>query len=268
MHDCVISFNVRGLNACFTDPITKAGGEQYSYPVPTYAALRGIVDNIYYKPTFKWHIRRVRVLNKIQYEVKALKYMRITDNIELSRPAKPPKNVKEAELGFATVLQDVSYNIEAEMYWDESHPELRADRNPVKHMAIAERSLKAGGRRVVYLGKREGNCYGEVTQCTFEDGKGFYDNVDEISFGVMVHGITYENESRSNRKEARLWLPVMRNGVIEFPWPSKCAMTVPLAAAKEKTEDIKPDSNQQKYELGRNIKFCGEEAAELWNSID
>ena len=72
MPNHIITFNVKGLNACFTDPVTKAGGEQYSYPVPTYAALRGIADNIYYKPTFRWHIRRVRILIKIQYESNAV----------------------------------------------------------------------------------------------------------------------------------------------------------------------------------------------------
>ena len=253
MPNHIITFNVKGMNACFTDPVTKAGGEQYSYPVPTYAALRGIADNIYYKPTFRWHIRRVRVLNKIQYETKAVKFLRITDKIVLGE--KPNAEGKQADLGFITLLRDVSYNVEAEMVWDTSHPELASDRDFRKHMAIAERSVKAGGRRVIYFGKREGNCYGEVTPCVFEEGEGYYDNIDAMPLGVMVHGITYKSENPDNATATRLWSPIMRNGVIEFPWPSDCPINIKLHDK---------DKQQKVYTLGIDLKSCEEEERESW----
>ena len=37
-----ISFRVWGRPALFTDPVTKIGGEKFSYQVPTYEALKGI----------------------------------------------------------------------------------------------------------------------------------------------------------------------------------------------------------------------------------
>lgn len=46
-----IQFKVYGRMALFTDPITKLGGEKSSYPIPTYQAMKGIVESIYWKPT-------------------------------------------------------------------------------------------------------------------------------------------------------------------------------------------------------------------------
>lgn len=55
-----ISFRVWGKQALFTDPITKIGGEKFSYQIPTYEAIKGIVKSIYWKPTLIWHIDRIR----------------------------------------------------------------------------------------------------------------------------------------------------------------------------------------------------------------
>lgn len=49
------------IEALFTDPLTKVGGEKFSYPVPTYQALKGITESIYWKPTLIWVIDRCRV---------------------------------------------------------------------------------------------------------------------------------------------------------------------------------------------------------------
>ena len=46
-----IQFKVYGRMALFTDPITKLGGEKSSYSIPTYQALKGITESIYWKPT-------------------------------------------------------------------------------------------------------------------------------------------------------------------------------------------------------------------------
>ena len=39
-----ISFRVWGRQALFTDPVTKIGGEKFSYQVPTYEALKGVTS--------------------------------------------------------------------------------------------------------------------------------------------------------------------------------------------------------------------------------
>ena len=56
LYDNKICFRVWGNEALFTDPLTKVGGEKFSYPVPTYQALKGITESIYWKPTLIWVI--------------------------------------------------------------------------------------------------------------------------------------------------------------------------------------------------------------------
>lgn len=94
-----IEFKVYGKYALFTDPITKIGGEKLSYQVPTYQALKGIVESIYWKPTILWIIDAVRVMNPIQMESKGV------------RPIK--YNNGENELANYTYLKDVCYQVKA-----------------------------------------------------------------------------------------------------------------------------------------------------------
>lgn len=221
MADNIICFNVKAENACFADPITRVGGERFSYQVPTYSALKGICDNIYWKPTFKWEIKRVRVLNQIQYEQKSfLCPATLCGESESNK----------SDRAFALELCDVSYNVEAALVWDMDRPDLEQDRNLRKHMEIAKRSIAAGGRLPIYLGKKEGNCYAEVSPAVFCEGKGFYDEAGQYPCGMMLHGITYPTKGEHALK-ARFWTPVMKNGVIEFIRPDECTMVTHIKAA-------------------------------------
>ena len=72
------NFKVYGDYALFTDPIMKIGGEKFTYPVPTYQALKGITESIYWKPTIKIYIYKVRLIKKIikyEKELKLQKYI-------------------------------------------------------------------------------------------------------------------------------------------------------------------------------------------------
>mgnify|MGYP002509202458 CR=1 FL=1 len=42
-----IEFEVYGDYALFSDPVTRVGGEKSSYHIPTYEALKGIVESMY-----------------------------------------------------------------------------------------------------------------------------------------------------------------------------------------------------------------------------
>ena len=65
-HKNSIEFKVYGRYALFTDPLTKTGGEKYTYQIPTYQSLKGICESIYWKPTFQWVIDDVRIMNPIR----------------------------------------------------------------------------------------------------------------------------------------------------------------------------------------------------------
>ncbi|HGI1332335.1 TPA: type I-C CRISPR-associated protein Cas5c, partial [Streptococcus pyogenes] len=64
---------VSGQRALFTNPATKGGSERSSYSVPTRQALNGIVDAIYYKPTFTNIVTEVKVINQIQTELQGVR---------------------------------------------------------------------------------------------------------------------------------------------------------------------------------------------------
>lgn len=211
MHPNIVEFEVYGDYALFSDPIMRVGGEKCTYQVPTYEALKGILSSVYWKPTIVWIIDKVRVMNPIQTEVKGIRPIKYTGGNDLS---------------FYTYLKNCRYQVMAHFEWNENRPELIGDRNENKHHNIAKRMIEKGGRRDIFLGTRE--CQGYVVPCKFGEGEGHYDNIQELAFGLMYHGITYADEAFSeetkNCMTARFWYPKMQNGVINFLRPEKCPL--------------------------------------------
>lgn len=209
-HKNTVEFEVYGDYALFSDPITRVGGEKFSYQIPTYEAIKGILQSIYWKPTIIWIIDEVRVMNPIQTESKGI------------RPIK--YNTGKNDLSYYTYLKDVRYQVRAHFIWNENRPELIYDRNENKHHNIAKRMIQKGGRRDIFLGTRE--CQGFVKPCVFGDGNGFYDQINEINFGIMYHGITYPDEAYSEQTKGKLnirfWQATMKNGIIHFIEPRNC----------------------------------------------
>lgn len=147
-----VSLKISGKMALFTDPLTKMGGEKCSYPVPTYQAIKGMLESCYWKPTFIWVIDRVRVMKRIQTR---------------SQSVRPIIYGGGNTLAMYTYLQDVEYHVQAHFIWNEQRPELKQDRNENKHFFIAKRMIEKGGRRDVFLGTRE--CQAYVEPCDFNE---------------------------------------------------------------------------------------------------
>ena len=108
-----------------------------------------------------------------------------------------------------------------------------------------------GGRRDIFLGTRE--CQAYVEPCNFGDGAGAYDDVNELAFGVMYHGITYPDEFYSSETKdcmtVRFWRPVMKKGVIDFIRPEECTATKRIHPMKMKIfEDKKNFSGLDEFE--------------------
>lgn len=200
-----VSFRLWGRYALFTDPITRMGGEKYSYQVPTYEALKGVLKSIYWKPTLVWHVDKVRVMNPIRTQTKG---------------TKPLVWSGGNSLAIYTFLHHVEYQVQAHFEWNEHRPELAQDRIDGKHYAIAKRMLEKGGRQDIFLGTRD--CQGYVEPCEFGAGKGAYDDLDELSFGLMFHGYDYPDETGENELKNRFWRATMRHGEIAFPRPEDC----------------------------------------------
>ena len=207
------TFEVSGKYAMFAEPSSRAGGEFHSYPVPTYEALKGIAKAIYWKPTIDYVVKRVRVMDPIAF------YSTAVDMIFYSSKdgRRDPRN--------SLYLQNVGYQVEVEMIWNENHPEFEKDRCEKKHVNMFLHALERGGRRNPCLGKTE--CVADVKPCKFGEGSGVYDFIPQVCFGPMFHSFTYPDggydEHTRTHITANFWNVVMENGIITFPEQRACA---------------------------------------------
>ena len=223
-----VSFKVWGRYALFSDPLTRVGGEKYSYPVPTYQALKGIAESIYWKPTFIYIVDAVRILKSVQTQSKGIR---------------PINYLGGNTLSIYTYLSDVEYQVKVHFEWNENRPDLRNDRNENKHYFMAKRAIEKGGRRDIFLGTRE--CQAYVEPCVFGEGPGEYDECPQLELGMMFHGFDYPDETGVNELSVRLWHPVMKNGIIEFPRPEECQI---VRHIKQQTP--------KKFVEGQNFSLC------------
>lgn len=200
-----IEYKVYGRYALFSDPIMRVGGEKCTYQIPTYEAIKGITESVYWKPTFFWVVDAIRVMKPIQTESKGVKPIKMNGGNDLS---------------YYTYLREVEYQVLAHFEWNLNYPELASDRNENKHFDIARRSVLKGGRRDIFLGTRE--CQGYVEPCTFGEGSGAYDDYGELAFGMQFHSFGYPNETGKNELTRRLWRAEMQDGYVVFPRPEDC----------------------------------------------
>lgn len=216
-----IEFKLTGRYALFSDPVTRVGGEKFSYHIPTYQALKGITESIYWKPTIIWYIDAVRVMKRIQTESKGIKTLQMDGVYPSKKDLRKKKEASFTDLSYYTYLRDVEYQVLAHFEWNEYRKELIDDRNEHKHHNIAKRSVIKGGRRDIFLGTRE--CQGYVEECSFGAGEGDYDNYGELHFGMQFHGYGYPDETGEQELVVRLWEAKMKDGIIRFPKPQKCS---------------------------------------------
>lgn len=231
-----IEYKVYGRYALFSDPITRMGGEKCSYLTPTYQALKGITESIYWKPSILWVVDEVCVMNPIRTESKSI------------RPISYDSG--QNTLSVYTYLVDPVYLVRAHFIPNpyRTEPDLIADgKNENKHHNVAKRMVKKGGRRDVFLGTRE--CQGYVEECDFEEERkhSFYYDREEIDLGIMFHGFDYPDETGRDMLGVRFWHAKMQNGVIRFCPPEAC----PAGMRK----DIRP--MQRKIFGGKYNNFVG-----------
>ncbi len=208
-----IEFRLTADRALYADILTSAGGEKTSYPVPTYEAIKGVVKSIYFKPTLIWYVDEVRVMKPIHYH---------TEGVKL-----PAYDENKVDLSYFAYLQDVEYQVRAHFEFNEVRREdYEGDWNENKHHNIAMRALEAGGKRDIFLGRRE--CQAYVEPCVYGEGDGAYDDIPKIPYGLMEHGITYPDEAFAKEDKGwmtlRLWNPVMDHGIIRYIRPEECTI--------------------------------------------
>lgn len=211
-----ITYRVWGPYALFTDPVTKIGGEKSSLQIPTPQSIKGITESIYWKPSIIWVVDEIRIMNPIQMEGKGMRPIGYGGN----------------DLARYTYLRNVEYQVRVHFEFNQNRQELKQDWNENKHYFIALRSLKAGGRRDIFLGTRE--CQAYVEPVEFGKGTGAYDGVD-MDFGLQYHSIGYPDETGENEMIVRFWHPKMRDGRIRCCRPRECPKDRMIRKAAMKT---------------------------------
>ena len=213
-----ISYEVWGKHALFTDPLTRAGGEKCSYHIPTYEAIKGVTESIYWKPAFIWVVDKVRIMSPIRTEAKNMKPINLNGVYPSKRDPSKKKQEPYNTLATYTYLSDVRYQVLAHFEWNAHRNDLNADRIDGKHWDIAKRMLEKGGRRDIFLGTRE--CQGYVQPCEFGSGDSGHHQAGELSYGLMFHGFDYPDATGKNELHARFWqAKVNADCVIEYPRP-------------------------------------------------
>ena len=209
----LVTVEVWGDFACFAAPYGKV--ERLTYPFPTPSAARGILSAIYMKPVeFYWQIRRIEVLNPIQY----ISFKR--NEVECAVNGKDSIFTDEERTQRQTVaLRDVHYRIAATV--EPRCEELRKRQNRKISMdAVHEQALRRVRTGKAYhqpgLGMREFVAYFEEAKA---DGKPPID--ETIDAGFMVYDIfDFPRDMKVKKKPTpclTLFHAVMDHGVIEVP---------------------------------------------------
>lgn len=237
-----IEVQISGDYAMFTTSSSKISGDKRSYSLPTYEAIVGILNGIYKKPTFRWVVDGIRVMNPICFEHRGVRHINVNGG---------------ADMANYTYLKDVCYQVRAHMVWDYSFPELAPDRNFGKHYAIAKRAIRSGGRMNVYLGTSD--CQARIEACDFDEGasKSSFSNTGEISSGLMFHSFVYPEHMTDDERMKLEGVPHVRiryadtylnNGLIEYNMQTRQSYAR-LSFYEHKT-----------YETGINVTSVLEEA--------
>lgn len=202
-----------GDYGCFTRPEWKV--ERVSYDVITPSAARGILEAIYWKPEMRWVIDKIHVLHEIQFETirrNEIKSKISKRNIELAMKGKHISlyNIieKDRTQRSGMILKTPSYLVEAHF---ETIGQSNSSEIEKKHYNMALRRLKKGQFvNMPYFGCREFPAYFEYVERWKETS--FYEVVDEIDLGWMLHDIQY-----TDQMTPRFYRAIMKKGVITIP---------------------------------------------------
>ena len=180
MNSAAFLIKVGGNYACFTNPGLKV--ERCTYPVITPAAARGVLEAIYWKPQFRWEIRKITVLKPI----KQISIMR--NEIEERQDKTPIIIERKRQQRTSLILKDVEYVIAAEIVLKEGINNIKGYSEQFK------RKLERGQcHHTPYLGTREFAAWFEPATSN-EDPNEF---IKELPLGQMLFDTAYrENNER------------------------------------------------------------------------
>lgn len=240
IEDKVLTYRVFGKQALFTDPITR-DGEKTSYGVPTYSALVGITESIYWKPCINYVIDEVRVINKIKKEAQATTWTKYKNNYT-------EKIDENKGLSYFTYLQDVEYEVKCHMIFNKDFVSTKDNNDkPQKHWDIFKRALKQGGRKNIFLGTTDCNIAYVEPLPNYGEKESYYSGVD-IDFHNMFHSFDYPTKSNPEQFNINFSEVTMNDGKIVFIKKELCK--------KRKIENVKLHENNLDIIYKKALEKC------------
>ena len=181
-----------------------------SYPCMTPSAARGILEAILWKPEFQWYIRRIKVLNRIEFA--SIKRNEISKK---QNPKGEPIEITENRVQRnSIVLKDVGYIIEASVFVDE---DLINSTKGNGHPVTVKKYREMFERRV-----KKGQCWHQPCLGTREFAADFslpeeQDAPLDITYpiGSMLYDMYYDR--KGNATPLFFYDVAIKNGILECP---------------------------------------------------
>lgn len=177
--------SVSGPLAMFGTPTSKQNCEMISYPMPTYSALCGMMNHIYYRPGMKWVIEKCRVMKEI-------KYQEITIKTPHYREKSLAKSRKIQILNYSFLL-DVEYQIKAHYVIDKAFVNDEHGNCAFVHDDAIRNAIENGTEKMVKLGKSNSGI-AMVRPCEWGERKSFYDNHGTSEAIWMFHSFKFDKK--------------------------------------------------------------------------
>ncbi|MFD2334441.1 type I-C CRISPR-associated protein Cas5c [Cohnella sp. GCM10020058] len=208
-----IRLHVWGDYGCFTRPEMKA--ERVSYDVMTPSAARGILEAIHWKPSIRWVVDKIHVLNEIRFE--NIRRNEVAGKISAAS-ARSVMNGKEGTLAQVVTeerQQRATMLLRNPAYIIEAHFEMTEDRgesdHPEKHYNIFLRRARQGQCfHRPYLGCREFAAQFRLIEDELPNS--FYHAEADRDLGWMLHDIDF-----GDGMTPRFYRASMRKGIITIP---------------------------------------------------
>ncbi len=197
---------IKGSLAMFGTPMSKQSCEMISYSMPTYSALVGIMNHIYYCRGMKWVVDACRVMNEIKYE---------TRNYQIA-PYSIYSSLINKRMFVYSYLSDVRYQILAHYENDMSSLPKKGAKVAFVHDQEISRAIEMGGQRIVKLGKKSSGI-ATVKRTEWGSGEGYYDGLGCSEKIPMFYEFKFKQlEGKREITHIVRTLQGMENGYIFF----------------------------------------------------
>ncbi|HET7579526.1 MAG TPA: type I-C CRISPR-associated protein Cas5c [Bacillales bacterium] len=204
-----LKVKVWGDYALFTQPEAKV--ERVSYPCMTPSAARGILEAIFWKPEFDWHIRKIAVLKPVAFEsiVRNEVGGMIAEGTVKGKTYSEYCTDDDRQQRHSLFLRNVAYIIEADVVLRD-----HADTDVAKYRDIFRRRVKKGQCfNQPYLGTRE--CMAHFSEVDEQNDRPEPVNIE---IGSMLFDLKYpEPDSKAKTAIPYFFQAKLNNGTLDIP---------------------------------------------------